>query len=190
MSRSLKLLAASLVLALAATPALAGGNANFVLGGRTLDEDDWAPAEEHVVFGVTVDFGGEGWPVNLAIGHHLSIGTDEWGPFDLTSTVAELTFGVQKTWVVDGVTRPYIGGGVAAVNAESELELGNLSVTEDDTSGAVYVDGGVFWRLGSRFNIGVEGRLVVGTDLELAGADVNADYFQGGLILGWGWPPD
>ena len=44
------------LLALLATPALAGGNANFVLGSRGLDKDFWAPVNGQAVFGAQVDF--------------------------------------------------------------------------------------------------------------------------------------
>ncbi len=185
------LMYAGLVLALvaAATPALADGNANFVLGGRAFDENDWEPVDEHGVFGVTVDFGQDDWPINLAAGFMASGSEEDEGVFDLTATVAELSFGVLKTWK-EGSVRPFVGGGLAAVAAELEIEGPGGDVSADDTSGAIYAQGGVYWRIGSRFNIGGDVRVLFGSDFEEDGVEADADYFQIGLLLGWGWPPE
>ncbi len=79
---------------------------------------------------------------------------------------------------------PYVGGGVASVNAS--FDGGNLKV--DDASGGVYVHGGVYWRMGHRFNIGFDVRALGGTKMTIFGQDFNANYTQAGLLLGWGWP--
>jgi hypothetical protein len=49
------------------------------------------------------------------------------------------------------------------------------------------VDWGLYWRLNGSFNIGLSGRFVGGTDVTLGDEEINADYFQAGLILGYGW---
>ncbi len=164
--------------------AMAGGNANFVLGGRTLeDEDFWEPVEKHSAFGVNVDFGGEGWPIRLMAGLHGSATEETELGFDLKASVAELTFGVAKIWEA-GNAHPFVGGGLASVTAE--FEFGGFTV--DDTSPGFYLHGGVFWRLGSRFNLGGELRLLRGTEIDFFGFEGDADYAQAGLLLGWGWP--
>ena len=192
------LIGAAIVLAMGATatPALAEGNANFVLGLRALDDDDWEPVEEHVVFGVTVDFGKEDWPIHLAAGYMGSRSEEEEAGLDIKATVSELSFGVLKVWDSSN-TRPFVGGGLAALNAELEVDIpgffgfpGGASVTADDTSLAFYAQGGVFWRIGSRFNIGFDARALFGSELEDAGVETDADYFQLGLLLGWGWPAE
>ncbi len=196
MKPSLKVMAVCLVLAGAWTGALAGGNANFLLGWRMLDEDLWEPTEDQPVFGVTVDFAPDPWPVQLAIGLYGSTDEEELdlGVFgfstsgEFTASVTELSFGVLKSWEVAGNVHPYVGGGLSFVEAEAELESGSSSVDDDDNSPALYGHGGVSWRLGSRFNIGVDGRFLVGSDIELFDSEGDADYFQIGLLLGWGWP--
>jgi len=182
-----------LAMAAATSPAFAEGNANFVLGGRWLGEDDWEPVEEQGVIGVTVDFGKDDWPVNLAAGLMLSAKEEEVGPFDVTGSIAELSFGVLKTWKKgsDGRVRPFAGGGLSFLTAEIDVDVpGGGSASEDDSSGAIYGQGGVYWRIGSRFNIGGDVRISFGSDLEAAGIEGDADYFQLGLLLGWGWPAE
>jgi len=188
--RTLLGLISILAMAAAAQPAIAGGNSNFLLGGRALDEGDWEPVDGQGVFGVTVDFGRDGWPVQLEAGMMVSGKEDEEGSFDVTGAVSELSFGVQKVWKADNV-RPFIGGGLSAVTAEIEVDgPGGLDGEAEDTSGAVYAHGGVYWRIGSRFNIGVDVRALFGSDLEDSGVEGDADYFQAGLLLGWGWPAE
>lgn len=194
------------LLILSATPALASqGNANFVLGSRSLQDDEfWEPNETQGVFGVTVSFGPDHWPVSLAAGTYLSAKEESvsfsdpnFGSIhgDFITAIVEFTFGVQKTWAMDA-HRPYFGGGLASVGAAAEFDgPGGADVDDDDQSFGLYIEGGIFWRLGSRFNIGVHTRGLFGTDADFDfGGSITAqgdvDYVQAGLILGWGWPPE
>jgi len=36
-------------------------------GVKSLDEDNWAPVEDHVAFGAEVTFGKENWPIWIAL---------------------------------------------------------------------------------------------------------------------------
>ncbi len=171
----------------AATPAAAAGNANFILGVRALG-DEWDPIDEQGVLGLNMDLGGASWPVQIEFGFHASGAEDDIGPLDVTASIAELQVGVQKFWKVGSTMRPFVGGGLALVWAEVELEdnLG-FSVDEDDNTVGAYVHGGIYWRLGKAFNIGLDGRITGTGDLEAFGSEVDANYFQLGMILGFGW---
>jgi len=189
MKPAVLVIALGVVAACCAGAAEAGGNANFVLGARGLDEDFWSPDEDQGVLGVTVDFGRRGWPIHLAAGTAAS-GAEEHvsGGGKFSVGIGELSFGVLKVWEPQGWTlRPYVGGGLAIVSASAELKDGSR-VEDDDTSAGVYAQGGVFWRIGPKFNIGLDLRVMGGTDITLFGASGDADYGQAGLVLGWGWP--
>ena len=183
-----------LVLALAVAPAFAAGNANFLLGTRGLDEDQWDPVDQQGVFGVTVDFGAADWPVHMETGVYGSADDDTiddtiLGPVDVTVSVGEVFFGVNKTWGASKNIKPFVGAGLASVVADVELDSALFGDdSEDDQSLGFYAHGGVFFRLGSRFNIGVDGRFLGGTDITLGGEDTDVDYLQLGLVLGFGWP--
>jgi len=197
MRRRLVGLFSILAMGAAAAPALAEGNANFVLGVRALGDDDWEPVEEHAVLGVTVDFGKENWPIHLAAGYMGSRSDEEESDLEIKATIRELSFGVLKVWD-SSKTRPFLGGGLAMLNAEIEVQIPPFflppgfpdRVTLDDNSPAFYAQGGVFWRFGSRFNLGFDARALFGSEFETEGLEADADYFQAGLLLGWGWPAE
>ncbi|HET8945932.1 MAG TPA: outer membrane beta-barrel protein [Candidatus Polarisedimenticolia bacterium] len=173
--------------------ARAEGNMNFVYGQRSLDEDFWDPTDDQKVLGGTLDFGGKDWPVHIAAGYYKS--DDEGtlnsfpilGSVDLDAEVSEWSLGIHKVWKA-GIVRPYVGGGVSFVSTDAKVtsNLGNVS-DDDDTTG-IYVQGGVFWRLGEWFNLGFDARLLEGTDVTLFDMDGDADYWQIGALVGFGWP--
>ncbi len=197
MHRLPKAAAIFLVAALVTTPALAGGNANFFVGQRTLDQDDIEGLElkaldDQTPFGVSVDWSVGDWPIHLVAGLYLSSRdeTEDFGPLTIDEKVSfmELSFGVNKTWAVSGNVRPFIGGGLVRMEGKLELDATGVgSLDEDDDVIAVYGEGGLYWRLGSAFNLGGAVRLVKAADMEIQGSDFDGDYIQYGLLIGWGW---
>lgn len=197
-----------LVFLLSFMPALAGGNASFTLGARQLqDEETFDQADSQSLFGVTVDFGPADWPVAWAVGYYFSVAEEDvaldvevgGAPAVLegsaTSAVGELSFGVRKTWR-PGKLRPFIEGGLAAVIVGMDVDTPKGSVDDSDAGAGAYAQAGVFWRLGSRFNLGINARALFGSEIDLSDGfsstfeDGNADYVSGGLVLGWGWPAE
>ncbi len=197
MQKTLKLLVISLAVVLAVTPALASGNANFVIGQRSIDtgQDDLDDVEDQPAFGVNVDFNTGDLPFSWVIGLHASTKDDTvnlggGASGDVTASLTELSFGLGWMWGKEKM-HPYVGGGLTYVQASVELDISgpgsSFSFDEDDQSPALYVDGGIYWRLGSAFNLGVGARIVEGTDFEVNGDSFDADYMQGHVVLGWGW---
>ncbi len=149
MQRPTRLSLPILVLVLAAAPALASGNANFVFGVRNVDtgEDDLSEVEDQGALGVNVDFTTGDLPFAWVIGFHVS-GAEEdvdLGPGfegDLSFGLAELSFGLGWTWEA-GSARPYVGGGLTLVSAAVDLDLDvpGFDFDADDESGALYGDG-------------------------------------------------
>jgi len=106
---------------------------------------------------------------------------------DLELMTSELAVGVVKTFLPDSNVHPYLGAGLALVLVDGELSSTVLggSDTEDDFSPAGYVHGGVLFDVAPSFHLGVDGRAVLGTDLDLDGLEVDADYLQLAFLLGW-----
>lgn len=185
-------LAAFAGLLLFSTAARADGNMNFVYGQRSLDEDFWEPTEDQTVLGGTIDFGGANWPVHIAAGYYQSDDDGTLNTFpilgsvDLDAELSEWSVGVHKVWKA-GMVRPFVGGGVSFVSADADVTSVLGDVSDDDDSTGIYVQGGVFWRLGEWFNLGFDARLLEGTDLTLFDQDGDADYWQIGALIGFGW---
>lgn len=174
------------ITALAPPSARADGNANFMLGMKQLDEDDWAPVEDQALLGAEVDFGAKEWPVHLAIDYMVSVGVEDLIPGDVTGMTAELDVGVRKVWEKGGA-RPYLGGGIGVITGSLEVDTGFGTVDDDDTALGIWIGGGIFWRLGSRFNIGLSARYSQAS-VDLFGVEVEAGGPAFGMLLGWGWP--
>lgn len=167
------------------------GNVNFFLGQRMLDKDDWEPLEEQTQFGLLVDFKKENWPVSIAIDYLSS--NDEVTQYDTFSALnwtfeastTEIDVGVRKIFDGSGSQmKPYVGGGVAFIDAEVEVTNGFLTVKDDDNGTGFWLNGGVYWTLGQGFNLGVDLRYSSAdgddTDLDAGGSHV-------GLLLGFHW---
>lgn len=190
----------TLMLALLAGGTAFAGNLNLSAGLRSLDDNDWEPVEDQDYLGATITFGPDDWPVLLAAGLYVSSEEDDmrisggvlqpiFGPVDVDvkADLAEVSFGVQFIGNRNGIVRPFIGGGLNYVQADIELRSGSLEAEEDDESTGIYGEGGVFWRLGPAFNIGLNVRATLGNEFDIEGEELDGEYIQGGVLLGWGW---
>jgi opacity protein-like surface antigen len=165
------------------------GNINFFLGGKTLKSSDWAPVEDHGQGGILVDFKKDTWPVSIAI-DLLSSYTDEvvWDgvPFKVEAETMEINIGVRKIWDHFSIIRPYVGGGVAYINAELTGASWNWIASQDDSALGIWLNGGVYWTLARAFNIGLDFRYSK-AEVTLFGNDVAAGGRHAGLLLGYHW---
>lgn len=190
------LVMALLVLVTPGTPARAETNLNFVLGGKLLDSEDWPVGDNQGSIAFLSTFGPSSWPVQVAIDilgsasgssavFYPESGVEIRGN-DLIDSTFELDVGVRKIWRAGGA-RPFVGGGLAVIWGQQEVEFSpSLVLSEEDEAPGVWVDGGIFWRLGRMFNIGLEARYSR-AELSFSVREVQAGGFNLGLILGWGW---
>lgn len=172
------------------TPAAAGdwiGHANFFLGQKQLKNSDWDPVDNQTEFGAEVAWGKKAWPILIATDVFGSANEKTELGTKLTGSSSEIDLGIRKIWVSKKI-HPYIGGGVGQISAKAEIDdpfFGSASV--DDSAIGFWFGGGVFWRLGHRFNIGFSGRWSQ-AKVTFTGTDVEAGGLHAGLLLGWGWP--
>lgn len=181
--RTLKCFLVALTCVAAIGASIAGGNCNFLVGTRSLDNNAWDPVSPQPSFGVNVDITPGKAPIALAFGGQVSAREKD----DVTYAIAEAYLGFLWKPTVGGNVHPYIGGGVAHVAAAINIDFGRFDEDDDDSSVGYYANGGVYWRLGERFNLGVDARLLRGTEGELFGLTADADYFQTSLLLGFSW---
>ncbi|HUD71041.1 MAG TPA: hypothetical protein VMQ62_03685 [Dongiaceae bacterium] len=172
--------------------AFAGGDANFIYGTRSMNDDAWEPTDDQEVYGLSVDFGGKDWPVYIAVSYFDSEDEGELASFpilgavNLDSELTEWDVGVRKIWTVKSA-RPFVGGGISLIDADADVDSAIGSRSDSDDTEGLYVEGGIYWRLGEAFNLGLNGRIVEGTDVTLFDQDGDADYWQIGALVGFGW---
>jgi hypothetical protein len=192
------LMIAVIVAAVIAAPqASAGfaGDVNFFLGQKSLDSDDWKPIDDQVEFGAVMSFGADDWPVRIAADVLTSVEEKDVNGFGgnvtLTGVTFELAGGVRKIWQ-NGNVRPYLGAGVGVIGAALELDNGIATIDANDATLGFWAGTGVFFRLGSNFNIGADVRFSTAkVDLDFGAGNIARDVNVGGLhygmLLGFGW---
>lgn len=165
------------LLSLVATPALAAtGNINLFYGEKTLDSD-WGVWDTQREYGLLIDTRGEGWPVSIAI--------DLFGSEDkesgITARTYEVDLGLRKVFNFTGPLHPYIGGGVAIIQADLDVP----GTVIDDQGNGYWYGGGVFVTLGGSLNLGVDLRRSQ-ADVDFGTSNsVNAGGDHVGVTLGF-----
>lgn len=160
---------------------------DIYLGGRTFHEGDWSPVEDQAAIGMEFVHEGHDAPIGFEVALSGSTKTkeDAVGAIDVTGSTGEISAGVRKTFLKDGSRfHPYIGGGVALITARFEGAVSGASAKDDDSSGALYVHGGVEFDLSPSFLIGLDLRFLGGSDIKLLGEDGSADYGQLAFLIG------
>lgn len=185
MRRYLAVVLTAFLVAAGTLPALAGGNANFLLGVRNAgSEEFWGDDQDQDAVGVMVDFGRAGWPIHICLADMHSSSGDE----SHSGEVSERSIGVMKLWEPESSIRPYVGAGLAALTASFVDDVGLGDLVQHDSTSAFYIDGGVFWRTGERFNIGFGVRFMTQAGIEIQGVRGDANYAQAHILAGFGWP--
>ena len=174
------------------------GNANLTLGSKTLDEDDWEPVESQSAVGADVDFARKSWPVHMAFAAIQSSDedtvyaevNDEMIRAKVKASTSELRFGVKKIWEPTLIMRPYVGVGLAIINAELKTFLGSRfeggSVSSDDQGFGLWVSGGVFWTLFEKLNLGFTVGYSKATS-NLFDIDAESGGVNGAFCIGYHW---
>ncbi len=173
-------------------PAVAGsgeftGNVNVLLGQKVLNENDWEPLENQQAAGVEITWGDTSWPISIATDiFYSSDSEDDVAGADLEGSTMEFDLGIREIKNSENFNY-YIGLGFGLVSAHAEATGSGFKIDDSDTGISGWGGGGIFWRLGSRFNLGLAARYSV-ADVALFDEDVRAGGFHYGVILGWGWP--
>ena len=154
------------------------------LGARSLDDEvAWEDIDTPVVLGF--EGGSIGEPLGFEVGVSFAADqTTELG-VDVTDSFVEISAGGRATFG-DERWMPYVGLGLALVAVDVEGESGGFSTSDDDASVGFYGHGGVLLRVGERFWLGADARLLTGTEVDLFGIETDADYGQLVLVLLWG----
>jgi hypothetical protein len=162
------------------------GNVNFLLGQKSLESDDWGELDSQLAFAVLVDFKQEQWPISIALDFLGSYDERTEMGVDIEGTTSEFDAGVRKIWAVsDGTIKPYIGGGIAFINAELKA-IDFFTVSDDDNGVGFWLNGGIYWTLNQHFNLGFDLRYS-DAEVTLFGVDGEAGGTTAGIMVGYHW---
>ena len=162
------------------------GNLNFVLGQKTLEEEDWAPLDKQTEFGVLIDFKQTSWPVSIAVDILASVDTTTDLGIEVEGNTSEFDIGVRKIWDMPGSQiKPYIGGGLAFINAEIKA-TDVVTVSIDDSGTGYWLNGGIYWALTENFNLGIDLRYSQ-ADVTFFGIEGDAGGTHVGVLAGYHW---
>jgi hypothetical protein len=168
------------------------GNTQFFIG-QVYFGDQWTPIDKPASFGFDVDFAPKKSWVHVALGFNIA-GEDAHvaSPFfgetgHVGVGFVEFSAGFLVHPVKKAPVRPYFGAGIvrtfAGVGSGSDFWSGG----DTDQTFGYYGNAGIFFKVGDVFNIGIDGRIVRGTDVTLAGIETDVDYEQASLLLGFSW---
>ena len=184
----------------------AGGDANFFLGRKKLGSNLFDLSHQGEL-GAQVSFGGEKWPVMIAVDLLVTANAGEKEispgypgfnagnePRDVAVATAELGVGVRKIWSYDTIPiRPYVGGGVALVSAAVVIQdddSGRNIADDSDVVVGPWLDAGALLRLGPKLNLGLGARYSKAL-VDLEGVGFTRELQVGGvhfiMLAGWGW---
>ena len=168
---------------------LAGGQFNALVGLRDFAASStWQPLDEQLALGLDFVYG----PRDALLQWDISV----LYAFDDTSTA--LSGGADRasaeTWEVglgmlhffrfgSEAVVPYLGGGVSLLHVDTELLAGGL-VDDSDWSFGGYARAGMQFRFREYEHIGLDLRVLGGTDLDLAGGTTHGDAIVLSLIFG------
>ncbi len=177
-------------------PVYASGNLNALLGFKAMEKNDWDPVNAQAEGGIMLDFKAEDWPVSIAL-DFLGSYSKEAGAFfvpgnglvvaDWEGATSEFNGGIRKYWGEDSMMRPYIGGGLAFIDARLEAKTGRFDYVRDSDYGVgLWFNGGIVWTLTKHFNLGFDVRLS-GADVTVFDEKRKAGGFHSALLLGYHW---
>jgi hypothetical protein len=191
------LVVGSAVLAEEAPPATTSndgmeGNVQFLIG-QSYFGDVWQPLDQPAAFGVEVDFAPKRSPVHVALASSVSGDSARVVNSYLGHTghvavgFAEFSAGFVWLPVKHAIARPYLGAGVLSLLAGVDAGANAWNGGDADQTFGFYANAGLFFKVGSSFNIGFDGRIVRGTNVTLVGTKLDADYERASLLLGFSW---
>lgn len=195
-ARTLAIVCTAAFLVTSTAAAESRGNLLLLYGRKALESSELQPVDRQEEFGVLLSLGRNDWPIFIAVDVLTANSEGEPNP-ELTGVAAiegtyEVAFGVRGIWG-SGATHPYLGAGVALLGAEVRRPPVQVDPDTDDRALGPWVGGGVFWRLGRRFNLGVDARWSAAEIVpqEFFGGSDEDQFkiggFHAGITLGVAW---
>ncbi len=177
------------VSSLAVSPVLANeydGNVRLLTGQKRLDSKDWNTVDRQNEIGVIFDVKKPSWPVSIAFDVMFS-GEDKNEPGTVRSYISEQHLGIRKMWNINNSAfHPYLGGGIAFIQASNE-KLGVVGgMKEDDNAVGAWIGLGADWHLSQKVSLGFDVRYSQ-ADVTIFNQELKAGGLHAGITLGYRW---
>lgn len=181
------LLATALSLASTPTCALPGPrpdaagsrHVHYYLGARALDGDEWDDLDEPFALELSLEWRAPDAWLGVEVGGSYGYDDGTVRGVDVNLRSLELYGGLRATAQL-GHLRPYVGGGVSAVRMDWYGEP-----TDGDNGIGGYARAGVTWAFDCGMDVGVDYRHVFMEHVDLFGSEVDADFDQLSLTVGF-----
>jgi len=163
------------------------GNVSAYLGHKSVDNDDWPNLDSQASVGVISDFRKQSWPVSIAADLIFAGTVHESGVNEDTGGTVEIHLGARKIFTLENSSfRPYVGGGVALVNAILENENAGVTVDDDDRAVGAWFGAGTYYAVTPSFNIGLDVRYSK-AEVTLFDKEREAGGLNAGITAGYHW---
>ncbi len=203
------------------------GSINFIIGRKNITGDtlfvgppSGVVADGQPALGVELTWGRQGWPALIALDvlHSYDDGVTRVPAFFTTpaydqrlrASTFEIGLGVRRAWTVLGLS-PYLGAGGSLVRGNAVVEIsdpnagqfGALTASARGRASAFgyWAGGGIYRRLGPRFQLGLAGRyskatlpasrlIVESGSLPTSASirEIDAGGLHINLVVGWSFP--
>jgi hypothetical protein len=184
------LLIGAFLLAAAGPASALEGNAHVFVGQKWFSDNEWSPIETQPEFGIQVAFGQLRAPIYFAVDVFHAHDEKTVDATRFAGGTTEYAIGVRKVFRRQASVHPHIGAGASLVAGDLSSESTAGRVAADDSDFGLWIDGGVTWRLGSHFSLGLEARY---SRVKLEFGDIFQEDkvpgggFHAGALVGLGW---
>lgn len=152
---------------------------HYYVGARQLDDGDWGSLDQPLVGEIGLEWRKPDQWLGYEVGVSIGFDQDDVRGVDVDARSLEFYTGLRATARV-GHLRPYVGAGASVLRMDW---FGDPS--DDDTAIGGYARGGIAWAFDCGMDVGVDYRHVFVGDFELFGSDVDADFDQLALTVGF-----
>ncbi len=163
---------------------------NALVGYREYDDDDFGPIEEQTSY--AAEFSAQqhaafaGWELGASFAEEDDdVFVPGIGTVDVEAETMEVYGGARKNFETGSIVRPYLGAGLTLLRLDASVSLAGGTVDDDDISPGLYLHGGVLFDVTPGLHLGVDLRAVLLTELEIGQEELDADYQQAAVVLGF-----
>ncbi len=172
------------------------GNINLLLGSKSFENEDGEYTDNHLEYGIMMDFKGKRWPINIAIdfirsenkrniNDYMTFTSYDYIPENGGYETSELNLGLRKYWMLQNFS-PFLEGGVSYFEAVAEKTFVDMTGSKDDRGVGMWAGCGLNWRMSSQMTIGLNIKWSR-SDVTLQSIDIEAGGFHYGMLFGFIW---